>query len=132
MVLLFIGVTIAWGSSGEGAEVQPVFSRNLSDLPTNQEVQMLTVSYAPGEESGIHSHSGHTFVYVLEGTVEMAVNGQNPETLVAAQTFYEAPADVHTVSRNVSGTEKAKILVFFLKPQGVPGTLQSPGALKIE
>ena len=59
-------------------------------------------------------------MYVLEGTVIMQVAGGEPQTLVAGQTFYESPNDIHSVSRNDSATEAAKILVFFIKMKGAP------------
>ena len=36
------------------------------------------------------------------------------------RTFYEAPGDVHTLSRNASQTERAKFLVFFVKDKRAP------------
>ena len=59
-------------------------------------------------------------VYVLEGAVVMQVKGETPVTLRAGDTFYEGPADVHTVARNASQTAPAKFLVFFVKNKGAP------------
>jgi quercetin dioxygenase-like cupin family protein len=42
----------------------------------------------------------------------MQVKGSDEVTLLAGQTFYESPDDIHRVSRNASDTEAAKILVF--------------------
>ena len=73
---------------------------------------MLTVELAPGAASPPHRHNASTFVYVLEGSVVMQVKGGKEMTLGPGQTFYETPDDVHSVSRNASKTEPAKILVF--------------------
>ena len=81
---------------------------------------MAVVEYAPGAASPAHRHNANVFVYVLEGSVVMQVNGDEETTLTAGQTFYESPADVHTVSRNASATEPAKFLVFFVKDEGAP------------
>ena len=43
-------------------------------------------------------------------------------TLAEGETFHELPSDIHTVSRNASETEPAKILVFFVKDEGAPPT----------
>ncbi len=48
-------------------------------------------------------------MYVLEGTIVMQVKGGNETRLSAGETFYESPADIHTVSRNASDTERAKV-----------------------
>jgi quercetin dioxygenase-like cupin family protein len=102
-------------------EVTLVFSTDLPDIP-GKTGEILEVSYAPGESSATHRHDANTFVYVLEGTVVMAVKGGEEQTLSAGQSFYERPDDIHTVSRNASDTEPAKILVFFVKNKDAPAT----------
>jgi len=84
---------------------------------------MLTVEYAPGTASTAHRHEAHVFVYVLSGSVVMQVEGGKAVTLKAGDTFYETPADVHTVSRNASKTKPAKFLVFVVKDKGKPPVL---------
>ncbi len=87
---------------------------------------MLEVVYPPVAASARHRHNAHTFVYVLEGTVEMQVAGGELLKLVAGQTFYETPNDIHSVSRNASDTELAKILVVFIKQEGAAMTVPAP------
>jgi quercetin dioxygenase-like cupin family protein len=79
---------------------------------------MITVEYAPGGSSPIHRHNAHAFVYVLEGSIVMQVQGGKQVTLTPGQTFYENPSDVHVVSRNASNTEPAKFLVVLVKDKG--------------
>jgi quercetin dioxygenase-like cupin family protein len=68
----------------------------------------------------VHRHNAHGFIYVLEGTIVMAVNGDQPVTLTAGQMFYEGPNDIHTIGRNASETKPAKLLVFLLKDKDTP------------
>jgi quercetin dioxygenase-like cupin family protein len=68
----------------------------------------------------VHRHNAHGFIYVLEGTIVMAVNGEPPVTLTAGQMFYEGPNDIHTIGRNASETKPAKLLVFLLKDKDAP------------
>jgi len=110
------------GNAASSAVVEPLLTRTLPELP-NKEVTMLTVEYAPGGASPPHKHQAHTFVYVLEGTIVMQVKGGNETRLSAGETFYESPADIHTVSRNASDTERAKFLVFFVKDRGAPASM---------
>lgn len=91
-----------------------LLQKDLTDIE-GREAVVLEVVYPPGVASSSHRHNAHTFVYVLEGTVEMQVAGGKLQRLVAGQTFYESPSDIHSVSRNASDTEPAKILVFFIK-----------------
>ena len=96
-----------------------LLSKNLSDLQ-NQEAIVLSVTSLPGAASLPHQHNADTFVYVLEGSMIMAVKGGDEVTLHPGDTFYESRTDVHSVSRNASATEPAKFLVFMIKNQGAP------------
>ena len=83
------------------ATVDPVFQTDVADV-TNQEIVVLEVNYAAGNDSPVHRHNAHTIVYVLEGTVIMQVQGSEPQTLRPGDVFYENPDDIHSMSRNAS------------------------------
>jgi quercetin dioxygenase-like cupin family protein len=87
-----------------------------------KEVTISEVSMGPGAGSMPHRHDANTFVYVLEGEVEMQVQGGPLTRLGPGEVFYESPTDIHTVSRNASQTAPAKVLVVFVKPAGKPVT----------
>jgi quercetin dioxygenase-like cupin family protein len=99
--------------------VVDLMARDLAGVP-NKEALMITVTYLPGGASLPHRHDAQVFVYVLEGTMTMQVDGSAPVTLGPGQTFYEGPMDVHRVSANASQTEPARILVFIIKDKGTP------------
>jgi quercetin dioxygenase-like cupin family protein len=101
------------------ATVQQLITERLGDVP-GRELDMLTVEYPPGGWSGPHRHNAYVLVYVLEGTVEMQVDGRETVTIPTGGTFIERPEDVHTVSRNPSRTVPAKFLVIALKKVGQP------------
>jgi len=101
--------------------VDNLFQTDVADV-SQQEIVVLEVNYPPGNDSPVHRHNAHTIVYVLEGTVIMAVEGSEPQTLGPGDVFYESPDDIHSVSRNASATEPARILVFFLKGKGAATT----------
>src|SRR5262245_18283380 len=107
------------------AEGTPLLTKDLAGLDGKEGV-MLTVEYAPGASSAKHRHNAHTFVYVLEGSIVMQVEGGNPVTLSAGQTFYESPDDVHAVSRNASDSRPARFLVFFVRDKGAPPVVPVP------
>lgn len=112
----------AIAAAAQGAKVTPLMNQDLTGI-AGKEATMVTVEYAPGASSAAHRHNAQTFVYVLEGSVVMQVNGGKEVTLGPGQTFYESPEDVHTVSRNASATKPAKFLVFFVKQKGAPTTV---------
>ncbi|HEY4081207.1 MAG TPA: cupin domain-containing protein [Burkholderiaceae bacterium] len=106
-------------SFAHAADVKPLMSKPLADIP-GKEAVMLEVSYPPGAKDMVHRHDAHAFVYVLEGTVQMQLEGQPLVTLKAGDTFYEGPNDVHVVGRNASDTVPARFVVVLLKRQGAP------------
>ncbi|MGB7215064.1 MAG: cupin domain-containing protein [Gammaproteobacteria bacterium] len=105
----------------ENARVTPLLTMPLGGIP-GKEGSMVTVEYPPGGASPPHRHNANVFVYVLEGAVVMQVEGGEEMTLAEGETFHELPSDIHTVSRNASDTEPAKILVFLVKDEGAPAT----------
>ena len=116
MVLVSLGAAT---SAVQDTKVTPLVMKDLAGL-TGKEAVMLTVEYAPGAVSAKHRHNANTFVYVLEGSIVMQVEGGKEVTLGPGQTFYESPTDVHTVSKNSSNSQPAKFLVFFVKDKDAP------------
>ena len=113
--------SVALGADGAPppARVVELLTRPLADLP-DREVTMLTVEYLPGGASLPHRHDAHVFVYVLEGSIRMQVDGGEVRTLGPGEVFYEGPGDVHRLSANASATAPAKFLVVALKERGRP------------
>ena len=91
-----------------------------------KEGAMTIVEYPPGGSSAEHRHNAHTFVYVLEGSIVMQVEGGKEVTLGPGQTFYESPTDIHSVSKNASDTQPAKFVVFMVKEKGAPLVIPAP------
>jgi quercetin dioxygenase-like cupin family protein len=89
------------------------------------EMTMITLDIPPGGGSAPHRHPGHhTFGYVLEGAYKIKLDNGPEKTLTKGQTFYEAPDQLHAVSRNGSDTEPAKVvLVVILAECGKPSTV---------
>ena len=116
-------VVLAWLVTGTLVTHEPkvtqVLSKDLTDIP-GKEGLMLTVEYPPGGEDPVHRHNAHAFVYVLEGSIVMQLQGGKETTLTPGQTFYEGPDDVHVIGRNASQTKPAKFVVLLVKDKGAP------------
>ncbi len=118
-IVLLLGLAVP--AAAQDTKITPLMTKPLPNLASGEkEGMMLTVEYAPGASSAQHRHNAHVFVYVVQGAVVMQVKGGPEVTLSAGQTFHELPDDIHTVSKNASATEPAKILVFALKDKGAP------------
>ena len=116
LALLFL---IPGAVMAQEAKVTPLMSKDLTALP-GKEVLLIKAEYPPGGSDPIHRHNAQTFVYVLEGSIVLQVKGGKEVTVSAGETFYEAPDDVHLVSRNASSTEPAKFIVFLVKNKNAP------------
>jgi quercetin dioxygenase-like cupin family protein len=123
-LLIGTGASLA-AEAPSPAVVKPLLTEDLTGMP-GKEALMLTVQYLPGGASLPHRHDAEVFVYVLEGSLIMQVDGQEPVTLHVGQTFHERPSDVHRKSANASATEPAKFLVFIVKDKGKPVTQPVP------
>ena len=109
----------AGGTAPSDAVVAPLITRDLIGMP-GKEVTVETVEYPPGGKSPPHSHHAQVFVYVLEGSLRMQVQGSALVTLGPGTTFYESPDDLHVVSENASASKPAKFLVVMVKDKA-PG-----------
>ena len=118
LVMLLLCLT-AGASLAQQPQVTSLMSKDLTDMP-GKEVLMITVEYPPGWSDPVHRHNAQGFIYVLEGSVVMQVQGGKEVTLTPGQTFYEGTDDVHLVGRNASTTKPAKFLVFLVKNKGTP------------
>jgi quercetin dioxygenase-like cupin family protein len=122
LALIPLLMFLAAGTSFAQPEQPPVtslMSKDLTNMP-GKEVLMITVEYPPGWSDPVHRHNAQGFIYVLEGSVVMQVQGGKEVTLTPGQTFYEGTDDVHVIGRNASTTKPAKLLVFLVKNKGAP------------
>ena len=122
---VFITMFIASTAVAQEQIVTPLLQTSLNDIE-GREGLMVTVEFPPGVAGATHRHDAHTFVYVLEGSVVMQVEGGERTVLTEGGTFYETPEDIHTVGMNASMTEPAKILVLFIKQEGAPVSTPVP------
>ena len=86
-------------------------------------VQAAIVELAPGAGAPRHRHDVALVVYVLDGVVENRFNDGAPVTHRRGDSWWEAPGTVHNVIRNLSGTERARLLVVYIGEEGKAATV---------
>jgi quercetin dioxygenase-like cupin family protein len=74
--------------------------------------------FAPGAAAGKHTHPGEELGYILEGSLQLEIDGKPPVTLKAGDVFF-VPAGVPHDGRNV-GTVPAKVLATYVVEKGKP------------
>jgi quercetin dioxygenase-like cupin family protein len=83
-----------------------------------REVNQVLVEFAPGASFPKHSHPGEEIVYVVEGSLEYALDGQPPVTLKAGEVLF-IPAGTPHAARN-TGSGKAAELATYIVEKGKP------------
>ena len=86
------------------------------------EVTALVLDIAPGGETGRHMHPYPTLVYVLEGAIDVEMDGGVVHTYKAGDSFLEAVNTWHNGKNN--GTAPAKVLVVFAGVHGKPNLVR--------
>jgi len=89
-----------------------------------REAVVARVEIAPGSAAGRHTHPGDEISYVLEGEVEILVDGQ-PVRRVKAGDGFVIPAGAIHDARN-AGTVPAKLAGIYVVEKGKP--LATPAA----
>lgn len=98
--------------------ITPVLTTPIEGMP-NTEAKVLLFDVDPGWKTDHHIHPGHLFVYILEGGLQLDVDGAQPVAYSAGDAFYELP-DHGMVGANLSATERAKFVVFQFGEAGQP------------
>lgn len=95
--------------------VTPAFNQKILNIP-GKSVIAAVVDYPPGGASPAHRHapSAFIFAYVLSGRVQSSVNGSPIKTYGPGESWSEPPGAHHSVSRNASATQHARLLAVFI------------------
>jgi quercetin dioxygenase-like cupin family protein len=86
------------------------------------EVTALRLEISPGGETGRHMHPYPTFVYVLEGAIDVEMDGGKVHSYKAGDSFLEVVNTWHNGKNR--GTIPAKTLVVFAGVHGKPNLVR--------
>ncbi|MDN7966838.1 cupin domain-containing protein [Burkholderia multivorans] len=107
-------VASTFAAADRGGEiVKPNFEQAVPNLP-GKSLAAVEVEYPPGAASAPHVHAKSAFIYayVVSGAIESKVN--ELRVYHAGESWSEPPGAIHTISRNASNTEPAKLLAVFI------------------
>jgi quercetin dioxygenase-like cupin family protein len=101
---------------------QPGFKRvelQRGDLSVaGREAVVVRADFDPDGIVGRHTHPGEESSYILEGTVQLDIDGKPSVTLKAGDTFF-IPAGVIHAAKN-TGKTQAKVLATYIVEKGKP------------
>jgi quercetin dioxygenase-like cupin family protein len=120
-LLALLAMSPLWAQDAPRAVGKDLMVKALPDFASREAVVRANV-YPPGASSPPHRHEAHVFLHLLEGELIVQLKGAQALTLHPGDTYYEAPEDVHVMSRNPSDTIPAKALIFMVKKIGAPAT----------
>jgi quercetin dioxygenase-like cupin family protein len=108
-------VAPASARDGKAESVTKNFTAAIPNIP-GKSLTAVEVNYAPGQASAPHTHAKSAFIYayVISGAIESKVNDGKVRIYHAGESWSEAPGAVHSISRNASMTEPAKLLAVFV------------------
>jgi quercetin dioxygenase-like cupin family protein len=72
----------------------------------------------PGGQSGMHTHPGEEVAYILEGTVELEIQGKPAVSKKAGDAFLVPAGTVHNAKN--TGKTVAKVLGTYIVEKGKP------------
>jgi quercetin dioxygenase-like cupin family protein len=101
----------------EGKLKRTQLQRSASSIPGREIVQVLTEIPA-GVESGWHTHPGEEVGFIVAGTVEMMIRGQETLTLHAGDGFLIPPRTPHNALD--VGPETGRMLSTYIVEVGQP------------
>jgi quercetin dioxygenase-like cupin family protein len=98
-----------------GDKVTPNFAQAIPNIPGKSLIAVI-VDYPPGEASAPHTHAKSSFIYayVISGSIESKVNDATTRVYTAGESWSEPPGASHSISRNTSKTQPAKLLAVFV------------------
>jgi quercetin dioxygenase-like cupin family protein len=125
---LAIGLAVACGCAALTAPVRatqatkPTFTRTmLQDHPLtvkDRHAVMSRSEFQPGASSGRHTHPGEELGYVLEGALELTIDGKAPQQLKAGDVIFMPAGAIHD-AKNV-GTGTLKVVSTYVLEVGKP------------
>lgn len=121
--LLIVGVCGAEAGS-DSAREKLILTKNVSAYTHSD--TMITVrelEFPPGFLGHPHRHPGPVVVCILDGEVEIQLEGQPLRSYKRGQCFTEDPLGLHRYTRNPSTTATARVLSYILSKPGEPLSL---------
>lgn len=112
-VSIFVSTDVA--AHGPSEIVKPNFEQTIPNLP-GKSLVAVEVEYPPGAASLPHMHAKSAFIYayVVSGAIESKVNDGDVHVYRAGESWSEPPGASHSISRNASKTQSAKLLAIFV------------------
>jgi quercetin dioxygenase-like cupin family protein len=115
-------IAIAAYAQTPGFTRTPLQTQDLS-IP-NKVVIQAKAEFDPGVAAGRHTHPGEEIGYILEGQLELKVDGQPTRIVKAGEVFFVPTGLAHDGINNSNG--KTKVLATYVVEKGKPVATPAP------
>lgn len=119
LILPFFATTSATAQA-PGISAKPLLRSSVSGDEGKESI-ILSIEIAPGASTGRHSHAGDEYATVIEGTLEVRLEGQEPRRVAVGQSYHNPRGVIHE-TRNV-GDGAARAVATFIVDKGKPLTV---------
>jgi hypothetical protein len=110
-----------------------LFSAQLPEMP-GMSLTVIELASAPNPEPPStaerhrrgHRHPGPVLVYVTEGTLRLALEGEPVQVVRAGEAFFEPARAHHIIAENASATQASRAIAVMIVPEGEPLTALEP------
>jgi len=99
------------------------FPLQKTEYPDGHVIQMVVVEFEPGAVVARHTHPGVETSYVLEGELQLAIEGKGPMTLKAGESF---AVPVGTPHEAKAGAKTTRVLVTYVVDKTKPTATPAP------
>lgn len=117
MCLAVLAVLGSAAAQAPGLTIKPLLKTTYSD-DASKDAIVASAELAPHATTGQHTHPGDEYGTVLEGELEVLVEGQEPRLVKAGESYHNAKGVLHE-SRN-PGDVPTKLLSTFIVDKGKP------------
>jgi quercetin dioxygenase-like cupin family protein len=119
LALLVVAILFAVGVHAQppGFKATPLLQSTFGD-DASKDAVVLSVELALASSTGRHTHPGDCYGTVVEGVVELHVDGREPRWLPAGQAYHNPRGTIHEF-RNV-GEKPARLVNTMVVDKGKP------------
>lgn len=114
-------LVIATGAYAQGIKRTPL---QKVDFPAGFETVTAIAEIPPGGASGRHTHPGAETGYVIEGELELLIDGKPPLKVKAGESYQIPAGAVHDAK--VVGDKPLKVLGIYIVTKGEPLAKPAP------
>lgn len=136
--VLALSITVAVPAATQeranpGTGPRVLFSAQLPEMP-GVNLTVVELASAPNPEPPStaerhrrgHRHPGPVLVYVTQGALRLALDGEPVQIVRAGETFFEPAHAHHIIGENASPTEPSRAIAVMIVPEGEPLTVPEP------